>query len=120
MSKQFKRIFALLLVLAMVLSVLPTAFASGVGISGRADAEHVYTEEENAILDNDVFAKIEAVKANAAWFAKAYQNYQEYSRKARTWTVITLCVGIAVWLLYLSFYAVILAKLGDLSELGNF
>ncbi len=66
MSKQFKRIFALLLVLAMVLSVLPTAFAAGVGVSGRADAEHVYTEEENAILDNDVFAKIEAVKANAA------------------------------------------------------
>lgn len=65
-------------------------------------------------------AIVYAVKANAAWFAKAYQNYQEYSRKARTWTVITLCVGIVGWLLYLSFYAVILAKLGDLSELGNF
>ena len=65
-------------------------------------------------------AIVYAVKANAAWFAKAYHNYQEYSRKARTWTLVTLCVGIGFWVLYLSFYAVLFSKLGDLSELAKF
>ena len=66
MSKQFKRLFALLLVLAMVMSVLPAAFAEGASISGRGDASRVYTEADNAILDNDVFAKIADVTAGAA------------------------------------------------------
>ena len=55
-----------------------------------------------------------------AWFAKAYQNYQEYSRNARTWTLVTLCVGIGFWVLYFFFYAVLFSKLGDLSELAKF
>ena len=66
MSKQFKRIFAILLVLALVLSVMPSAFAAGSRMSGKANMDRPFTEADNEILENDVFAKIEAVKANAA------------------------------------------------------
>ena len=66
MSKQFKRLFALLLILAMVMSILPTAFAAGASISGRGDASRVYTDADSAILDNDVFAKIADVTSGAA------------------------------------------------------
>ena len=67
MSKQFKRLFALLVVLAMIAGLLPTfAAAAGASISGEGRLDRPITEEDNAILDADVFAKIEAVKASAA------------------------------------------------------
>ncbi|MBO4212373.1 MAG: hypothetical protein J5878_06930, partial [Oscillospiraceae bacterium] len=68
MSKQFKRLFALLLVLAMVVGLIPTIASAG----GRTDEsdlpemERLYTEEDNEILDNDVFAKIANVESSAA------------------------------------------------------
>ena len=68
MSKQFKRLFALLLVLAMVAGLLPTMAAAGgrTSNSGRIDRDHVFTDADNAILDNDVFAKISKVETGAA------------------------------------------------------
>ena len=68
MRKQFKRLFALLLVLAMVAGLLPTMAAAGgrATVSGDAEMARPYTEEDNAILENDVFAKIAQVEAGAA------------------------------------------------------
>ena len=63
MSKQFKRFFALMLVLAMVLSVMPSAFALG---SGSGSADRPLLDNANEILDADVFAKIAAVEEKAA------------------------------------------------------
>ena len=64
-----KRI-ALLLALVMTLLLVPTAFAAGgsAGTTGKDAPEpvHVYTEEENALLDNGVFADIQTVKNTAA------------------------------------------------------
>ncbi len=67
MSKQFKRLFALLLVLAMVVGVLPT-MASAVGkVNPREiDTARPFGEEVNDILDDDVFAKIAQVENGAA------------------------------------------------------
>ena len=68
MSKQFKRLFALLLVLAMVAGLLPTMAAAGgrANISGQAEMSRPITEEDDVILENDVFAKIAEVEAGAA------------------------------------------------------
>ncbi|MBO4418304.1 MAG: InlB B-repeat-containing protein [Oscillospiraceae bacterium] len=68
MRKQFKRLFALLLVIAMAAGLLPTMAAAGgrAAISGDAEMARPYTEEDNAILDNDVFAKIAQVETGAA------------------------------------------------------
>ena len=68
MNQQFKRLFALLLALAMVAGLLPVMASAegGAPISGEAEMGRVYTEEENALLDNDVFAKIAEVEVNAA------------------------------------------------------
>ena len=61
---------ALLLALVMTLLLVPTAFAAGgsAGTTGKDAPEpvHVYTEEENALLDNGVFADIQTVKSTAA------------------------------------------------------
>ena len=67
MRKTTKRLFALLLVLTMVVSLLPTiAFARFDGEADPTEPVYVYTEEDNALIENDVFAKIENVKAEAA------------------------------------------------------
>ena len=68
MSKQFKRLFALLLVLAMVVGLMPAiAAAEGrANISGQAEMSRPITEEDNEILENDVFAKIANIEAGAA------------------------------------------------------
>ncbi|MBE6989552.1 MAG: hypothetical protein E7426_02245 [Ruminococcaceae bacterium] len=67
MRKPFKRLFALLLSMVMLLGLLPTvAFAADAGSAGRANAAHVFTKAENAVLDNDVFAKISAIQSDAA------------------------------------------------------
>jgi len=66
MSKQFKRLFALLLVLAMVTGLLPTMAAAGGRAKISARNDRVFTDLDNAILDNDVFAKISEVESSAA------------------------------------------------------
>ena len=64
MRKQFKRLFAIMLVLAMVLSLMPSVLAAD--RVGREDLVHVYDEADNEILDNDVFARISEVTSGAA------------------------------------------------------
>ena len=65
--KQLKRILAILLTLVMVLGLLPTmSFAAGQRVSGSGRADKVYTDEDTAVLDQDVFARIAAVEASTA------------------------------------------------------
>ena len=69
MSKNLKKLLALLLTLVMLLSLVPTlAFAAGSSKESKSNAQkvHVYTEAENAKLDNDVFASIQSVKDTVA------------------------------------------------------
>ncbi|MBR6119179.1 MAG: InlB B-repeat-containing protein [Oscillospiraceae bacterium] len=67
MSKQYKRLFAFLLVLTMVVGLLPTlAFAQPIQEGDPSKPEYVYTQEDNELLKQDVFAKIESVKAETA------------------------------------------------------
>ena len=67
MSKKMKRILSLLLTLALVLGLLPgNAQAAGIVKSkDKLNAGKVYTEAENALLENDVFAAISAVTAQS-------------------------------------------------------
>ena len=71
MSKQFKHFFALMLVLALVLSVMPSAFALG---SGSGSADRPLLDNANEILDADVFATvrmlecIEKAGKASSWF----------------------------------------------------
>ena len=64
MSKQFKRLFAIVMVLTLVLGLLPSAFAAG--ISGRGEATRPISANANEIIDADVFASIAALEAEAA------------------------------------------------------
>ena len=67
MSRKLKKLLALLLTMVMLLGTLPTlAFAADARSGGSAKKVHVYTEAENAKLDNGVFAKIQSVKNVAA------------------------------------------------------
>lgn len=59
-----KKLFAALIAVIMILSVLPVAAAPAV--FGGSEKVHVYTDEENAILDNGVLADIQAVKNASA------------------------------------------------------
>ena len=63
MSKQFKRIFSLVLVLALILSLMPTAFAEGSRISGEGNAARPISANANEIIEADVFASIAALEA---------------------------------------------------------
>ena len=66
MKKQYKRIFSLLLVLAMIVGVLPTMAAAqeSTPVPSESEAIYTYTEADNEILDNDVFSKIELVESD--------------------------------------------------------
>ena len=66
MSNQFKRILAIILVLAMILSVMPTVFAEGNRVSGEADAATPISERSNRIVEDDVFAAIAELETEAA------------------------------------------------------
>ena len=67
MNKSFRRLLALLIAVVMVVGLLPAAvFAETPKETDAAQPIRVFTEADNAILDNDVFAKINTVKAEAA------------------------------------------------------
>ena len=67
MSKQFRRLMSLFLTLILTLGLAQSiASAAGQKPSGEASAARVYTEADNAQLENDVFAKISAVTADSA------------------------------------------------------
>ena len=67
MSKQFRRLMSLILTLILTLGLAQNiASAAGQKPSGEASAARVYTEADNALLENDVFAKISAVTADSA------------------------------------------------------
>ena len=69
MSNKMKKLLSLLLTLVMLLSLVPTlAFAAGASKSSKDSAMrvHVYTDEENAAIENDVFASIQTVSQKAA------------------------------------------------------
>ncbi len=67
MSKHFKRLMALLLTLVMILGAMGIdAGAAGNKADARIDGAHVFTEAENALLENDVFALISSVQADTA------------------------------------------------------
>ena len=58
---------ALLLTLVMILGAMGIdAGAAGNKADARIDDAHVFTEAENALLENDVFALISSVQADAA------------------------------------------------------
>ena len=66
MSKQLKRILSLVLVLAMILSVMPTVLAEGSRVSGEANAAKPISARANEIVEADVFAAIAELEAEAA------------------------------------------------------
>ncbi len=69
MNEQWKKLLALLLSLALVLGLLPTLAAAAPVAEPEAekpDSVYVYTEEDNARIENDVFAQIDSVKAETA------------------------------------------------------
>ena len=67
MSKNLKRLFALIMVLTMVVGLLPTFAMAQPIYGGEIDKPvYVYTDEDNAAIENDVFTAIETVKGDAA------------------------------------------------------
>ena len=69
MKKSFVRFVALTMMLALMIGMLPLPAAAVSSDKQQADAPksvYVYTEEDNAAIDRDVFAKIETVKTKAA------------------------------------------------------
>ncbi len=68
MRKWLSKLFAVLLTAVMLLGIAPTlAFGADAGTTGKADdAVHIYTEEEHAAIESDVFVRIQTVKDAAA------------------------------------------------------
>ena len=66
MKKQFKRLISVLLAMVMVLGLLPLTSFAWERESNLDRRTRVYTEEENAAIEEDVFAKISAVTAEAS------------------------------------------------------
>ena len=63
MSNWFKRFWAFLLTAFLLLTAFPAAAgAQGTG-GGDKDAPRVFTQADNQLLEDDVFAKIDAVTA---------------------------------------------------------
>ena len=61
--KGWKRNFALLLALVLLLGLLPMGSFAEAQPEEAADEPYVFTEEDNALIDNDVFALIADVEA---------------------------------------------------------
>ncbi|MBQ2062661.1 MAG: InlB B-repeat-containing protein, partial [Oscillospiraceae bacterium] len=67
MSKNLKKLLALLLVMVMVFGLFPTiAAAEPITEEKLEEKPYVFTDEDNARIENDVFASINNVKAEAA------------------------------------------------------
>ena len=66
MSKQFKRLFAVMMVLTLVLGLIPTTFAAGTAREGSASATRPITANANEIIEADVFAAIAELETEAA------------------------------------------------------
>ena len=71
-----KRILALLLCTVLLLTVFPVS-ASADKTEPKEDEIYVYTEADNALIDEDVFASIEEVKLEAAQACGGIQNMTE-------------------------------------------
>ena len=61
MFHSWKRLLALFLAAAMVFGVLPTG-AQAAGTANDGKDVYIYTEADTKLLEQDVFAKINAVK----------------------------------------------------------
>ena len=66
MKKQFRHFWSILLTLAMVIGLLPVTASAAGPERNIASLVHEYTDEENAAIEEDVFARIEAVKGEVA------------------------------------------------------
>ncbi len=67
MKRIFKHLITLLLTLLLILGATPIlSDAKGSRLPKKFVSDHVFTEAENALLDNDVFAKITALTEQAA------------------------------------------------------
>ena len=69
MKKTTKRLLAVLLAVVLVIGLLPSFALAGHRIDGEGKASesaYVFTEADHAVLQNDVFARIENVKAASA------------------------------------------------------
>ena len=62
--RKSKRILSLLLALLLLLTLLPAGSLAAEGQTNEAaDEPYVFTEEDNALVENDVFAMIADVEA---------------------------------------------------------
>ena len=66
MKKQFRHFCSILLTLAMIIGLLPVTASAAGAQRGIAQLVHEFTEEENALLEEDVFARIESVTGEVA------------------------------------------------------
>ncbi|MBR1758823.1 MAG: InlB B-repeat-containing protein [Lachnospiraceae bacterium] len=67
MSNKFRRLLSLVVTLALILGLLPSVAqaAGSISAGSKVKASKVYSEAENTLLDNDVFAKISEVTAGS-------------------------------------------------------
>ena len=78
MRKHFKRLLSLFLTFVMILGLSGiTANATGKKTDNRISGVHVFTEAENALLENDVFASISSLRSDAAQAAGGLSNLTE-------------------------------------------
>ena len=78
MKRFFKHLITLLLTLALILGATPVlSDAKGGTPSKKFSSVHVFTEEENALLDSDVFAKIASVETEATQIMGGLQKMNE-------------------------------------------
>ena len=66
MNQIVKRLLALLLTAALLAGVFPGAFAAEQNGVKPSEAVYVYTEADNTLLEQDVFARIDSLKTDAA------------------------------------------------------
>ena len=66
MSNLFKRFWAFLLTTVLLFSAFPAVVGAQTADDGKEDAPRVFTEADNQLLEDDVFARIDAVTAPSA------------------------------------------------------
>ena len=70
MSNWFKRFWAFILTAILLFTAFPAVVGAQDTDDGKKDAPHVFTEADETLLENDVFAKIEAVTAPSSGGAR--------------------------------------------------